>query len=117
MEIDLHFTGRLLDIVGAHDVVAVENRSRLVAGNHHGYPFRNAGSNHVPHCCPPEIVKEPLSNPGLFACLVPRSPEFLDPLAVSLEHIGAAQLTIGELSSKQMALLILGRVDFFMVFI
>jgi hypothetical protein len=33
--------------------------------------FRDAGTDHVPHGCSPEVMKEPLSDLGFFARRAP----------------------------------------------
>ncbi len=41
-------SGSFLQIGGAHDVIAVENSTRLMAGDAHSYALRNTGVDHIP---------------------------------------------------------------------
>src|SRR5215471_14939924 len=48
----------LLQVCGAHDVIAVEDAARPVAGDFHGYSLRDALVDHVPDGGAPAIVSE-----------------------------------------------------------
>jgi hypothetical protein len=50
----------------AHDLVAIEDRPRLVAGQTHGNPLRQPAVDQPPHHGSPEVM---LSNPGTPAAL------------------------------------------------
>jgi hypothetical protein len=63
--------GGHFQIVIADDVVAVKNRSRFVAGDHHGDPLRYSCPDHVPHCGSAEIMEEASADAGLGAGGIP----------------------------------------------
>jgi len=67
------------------DVVALKNRPRPVAGDLHGHPLRDAGSDHVADSRPAEIVKEHSRNPGLFTGCLPRGEEPKNPFPFSVK--------------------------------
>src|SRR5262249_1024107 len=48
----------VLQIRGADDVVAVEDRPRLVSRDLHGDPLGYPGVDHVTHCRAPKVVPE-----------------------------------------------------------
>src|SRR5437879_3540675 len=50
--------GGRLEVAGGHDVVAVENGPRLVAGDHHGHLLRDARVDQVADSGPTEVVDE-----------------------------------------------------------
>ena len=56
--------GDVLEIAGAHDVVAVEDGARPVAGHLHGDALRHPGVDHVPDGGPAEVVAERPATPA-----------------------------------------------------
>ena len=49
--------GRLAQISFANDIVAIKNRSRLMAADGHGDTFRNPATNHVANRSPAKVVE------------------------------------------------------------
>ena len=72
------------EIAFAHDVVALEHRTRLVAGHLHGHTFGNAGAHEVADCCASGIVRNASGTAGLLARLPPGFRESNDRLALHL---------------------------------
>jgi len=62
LEVGFHLRRGFFEIVGTDDVVAVENRAGLMAGDRHCHSFRDAGTNHVSQGRSPEIVEVPLTD-------------------------------------------------------
>src|SRR5258708_5464319 len=78
-------SGSILQVCFRDDVVALEHRAGLVSANLHRDAFRDASPNHVPHCGPAEIVKQPARNAGQSAGCPPRGCEPENPFPVSVK--------------------------------
>src|SRR5262245_2355270 len=59
--------GRRVEILRAHDVVAIEHRTRLVAGDRHRDALRHPRVHQVAHPGPPDVIAEPAIDTGLAA--------------------------------------------------
>src|SRR5439155_21016389 len=67
--------GNILQVAGAHNVVAIKHRARLVAGHLHRDALRDAGVDHIPHRGAPEVVPMHPRDAGRLAGCRPRLPE------------------------------------------
>src|ERR1700682_5036098 len=74
---------RVPQVAAAHDVVAFEHGTGLVAGQLHGHALRHAGPREAAHGGPTEVVRDATGTPGRGAGLPPRlvEPALRDPLA------------------------------------
>ncbi|MGB7461623.1 MAG: hypothetical protein WBW14_01890 [Candidatus Acidiferrum sp.] len=57
-EIATELLGRVSEVALIHDVVAIEHRPGLVAGDIHSDPLRHASAHQIAHSSAPQIVKE-----------------------------------------------------------
>jgi hypothetical protein len=106
---------RLSQVIAGHDVVAVEDRPRLVAAELHGHRLGYAGARQVPNRAAPEVVQEHVRNdlgtprrlssllvrePDLQECPQPAATPVTDPLAVPMEYVrdDRAELALARLS-------------------
>src|SRR5262249_49729325 len=53
---------RLLEVPWVHDVIPIEHRAGLVAGDAHGDPLRHASVHQIPHRGTPEVMPEAASD-------------------------------------------------------
>ena len=65
----------VLQVPGAHDVVPVEHRARLVPGDGHRHALDDAGVDHVPDRGAPEVVPEHPRRSNLLTGRPPRPAE------------------------------------------
>src|SRR5579883_783226 len=72
-----------------HDILAVENASRLVTAEFHRYALRDAGAHHVSNRSAPEIVHNDAAKSGLLTCRVPGFPEVADRLPIIMKDVWA----------------------------
>src|SRR5207237_809382 len=77
-----NFRGGVPQIGWAHDVVAVEDRARFVAGDRHRDPLRHPRVDHISDGGPPEVVAELAGQASLRAGRNPSSAEVEDALAL-----------------------------------
>ncbi len=93
----------------ADDVVAVEHRPRLVAGDRHRHPLGDPRPDHVADRRPPEVVEEPAAKTGGPARGPPRLVEPLHPVGPLRveEHPGQRSLAAPPAAEKG-PLLVLG---------
>src|SRR3989449_8581237 len=67
--------GDVLEVTGAHDVVAIEHGARLVAGYLHRDALRDAGVDHISDRGAPEVVRMHPRDAGRLAGRRPCLPE------------------------------------------
>src|SRR5262245_33272241 len=82
------FPRHVLKVARAHDVIAVEDGSRLVPRDAHGNALDDAGVDYVPHSRAPEVMPQHARGTCLPTGRLPGSAEIADPLAV----VSAAQM-------------------------
>src|SRR5678815_481150 len=89
--------GDVLEITGAHDVVAIEHAAGPVSRHSHGYTLRNTSVDHVARRCPAQIVSQHPRATGRLAGGQPRPPEVATTLT---EHARAAPVLVGHLGAR-----------------
>ncbi len=94
-------SGRLLEVGGADDVVAVEDIPRLVPRDSHRHRLGDAHVDHVPHGGPSEIVAEPAWHSRFLAGRGPRLAEI--PRTADLNELWIQLLTVAEVPQRLLA--------------
>lgn len=88
LQIRLCLLQALPDVLLVHDVVPVKDDPGGMPANRHGDLFRHPRPHHIPHRCPPEIMKELPLNACLLTRRFPRIPEVIDLNAIPMEYPG-----------------------------
>jgi hypothetical protein len=86
-------TGKL-NVALVREVVTIEHAPSLVTADSHGLLFRDAGADHVPDCCPAEIVDEQTRHFGTLSRFIPGGLHFADAGAMITRRTLNVQPTI-----------------------
>ena len=92
MGLDMHQA--FLNILLVENIIAVIHDVSLVARDLFGYLTENTPSIHIARRCAPIVVHQLPRRSSLLACHTPRPVVVLNPIALSVEHIGALFYTL-----------------------
>src|SRR3989442_9706035 len=81
-------SGGLAQITVTDNVVAVKDRTCLVAGDLLGDALRDTSTDHIAHGSTSEIVKEFAFEPNRLTCCLPGITKIFDPPPCAMEHPG-----------------------------
>jgi len=74
-------TRHVAEIAWAHDMVAIEHATGLVAGHLHRHSLRDTGVDHVPHRCASTVMPQLPGQASILTSRLPSLPEVAAPLA------------------------------------